>query len=196
MFVLHRACMCEVSKLFLIEMYRMHGNFGIDETTSMSLPLPTGIYYGQYDKLNRINDLIYDRNVPLSGLSPNMEARSIPTRNTVYPVNDLRTKYNRSQYLDNEAGQSSNISRPVDIESQLRNQCFALQHGAPQGVYVPGSESDLYRVLIPVTANPIPQPFPNLFSIPKMTTEPPPMGEKIGNAKFMNNTRTQLRNII
>jgi hypothetical protein len=164
-------------------MYRMLPG---DSCTSHQLPLPAGVYYGQYDRLDQMNDRLYDRNVPLETLSPNMDARSIPTRNTVYPVQDRRSKYKHASNLDR--------FRP-DVESQLRNQFFALQHGAPQGVYIPDTNSDLYGVRIPVTENPIQQPFPNLFHVPRMTTAPPPMMDRIGAGTFQNNTRTQLRGL-
>ena len=158
-----------------------------DSSTSHELPFPTGIYYGQYDRLDKINTQIYDRNIPIHSRAPNMDARSIPTRNTVYPVHDIRTKYKRPQYLDDD--------RQIDTESQLRNQFFALQHGASQGVYIPGSTSDLYNVRVPITENAVPQPFPNLFAVPRMTTAPPPMVDRIGAETFQNNTRTQLRGL-
>ena len=177
----------------------MQSNF-IEENNSANLPFPSGIYYGQYDRLNQLNTLIYDRNVPTHTLPSNMDARSIPTRNTLYPMNDIRLKYTQTDYLDNGFYPMQSRAPPsgfkIDTESQLRNQFFALQHGAPQGVYIPDSESDLYKVRIPNTNNIISQPFPNLFSIPGMTTAPPPMVDKIGVDIFQNNTRTQLRNLV
>jgi hypothetical protein len=80
----------------------------------------------------------------------------------------------------------------VDSESQLRNLGIALQRGAEQGVYVPSSQSDLYRVQVPFV--PSTQPHPELFSQDTYANSrraPPNVGREL----FMNNTRTQLRNL-
>jgi hypothetical protein len=174
-------------------MYRM-------ECTSFLLNQPIeGIYYGQNEGLDTINNKLYERNITATPLRPNMDARSIPTRNTVYPVYDQRKQY-KKQYLDYStdsqfAPMQSNAPPAgfkVDMESQLRNQYFALQHGAIQGVYIPDSSSDLYKVRIPSQEG-APQPFPNLFHVPRMTTAPPPLSDKIGLETFHNCTKTQLR---
>jgi hypothetical protein len=175
------------------------------ECTSFQLPVPNGIYYGQNENLDSLNRNLYERNIPdmtaKSMLKPNMDARSVPTRNTVYPVYDQRTRYKKS-YLDYSPESSfaplqSNAppsGYKVNIESSLRNQYFSLQHGAEQGVYVPSSDSDLYKVRVSSDSHPDPQPFANLFAFPRMTTEPPPLANKIGVETFNNCTQTQLRN--
>lgn len=179
-------------------MYRMSA---IDSTTTnIGVPLPSGILFGQYEQLDELNERLYNRNVTLASLPANMNARSVPTRNTIYPVHDKRIKYEKPQYLDDEFAPMQSNAPPsgfkIDTESQLRNQCFALQHGASQGVYIPDSASDLYNVRIPAISSPTPQPFPNLFSVPRMTTAPPPLSDHIGVNTFQNHTRTQLRNVM
>lgn len=183
------------------------------ECTSFHLPVPEGIYYGQHENLDSLNRDLYERNVPSSALRPNMDARSIPTRNTVYPVYDQRERYTpsytttgsiyKNSYLDYSPEKSfaplqSNAppsGYKVNTESILRNQYFSLQHGAEQGVYVPSSDSDLYKVQVATNSHPAPQPFSNLFAIPRMMTEPPPLADRIGTNTFNNCTQTQLRNI-
>ena len=182
----------------------MSTNFDLLSCHSFTIPgIPEGIYSGQHENLDTINDAIYQRNVADIPLRPNMDARSVPTRNTLYPVFDQRTAFRR-HYLDHSVdtnfaplqtkGPPSGFQ--VNQESQLRNQYFALQHGAAQGVYVPSSASDLYRVQVPSHSHPDPQPFQNLFSVPRMTTAPPPMEGRIGQEIFNNNTKTQLRNTV
>jgi hypothetical protein len=78
----------------------------------------------------------------------------------------------------------------------LRNQYFSLQHGADQGVYVPSSDSDLYKVEVDDGGNTIQQPFPNLFYVPKMTTKPPPNELIMKQNLFFNNTKSQLKSIM
>ena len=80
----------------------------------------------------------------------------------------------------------------VAVESQLRNQYFALQSGANQGTYIPSSQSDLYNVSVPSSSNPVTQPFPDLFTRPiYQNTRIVVPG--VGDDQFFNNTRTQLR---
>lgn len=208
----------------------MSTNFDLLSCHSFTIPgIPDGIYSGQHENLDTINDAMYQRNIADIPLKPNMNYRSVPTRNTLYPVLDQRTAFRRQcsrqaslapdtvtqdhqakpgrlglHYLDHSA--DSNFAAiqtngppsgfQVNQESQLRNQYFALQHGAGQGIYVPSSGSDLYRVQVPSHSHPDPQPFHNLFSVPRMTTAPPPMENRIGQEIFNNNTKTQLRNTV
>jgi hypothetical protein len=85
------------------------------------------------------------------------------------------------------------ILKGIDKETILRNQVFALQHGADQAIYVPSSNSDLYKTTIVSTPGE-PQPFPSLFSKSQFAvTENPVEGTNIGKNVFFNHTRTQLR---
>jgi hypothetical protein len=81
----------------------------------------------------------------------------------------------------------------IDVETMLRFQNVALQRGADQGVYIPSSESDLYKVN--VVARPSEQPNPLLFERPQFDQSVHPNMAKmpIGREAFFNHTRTQLR---
>ena len=62
----------------------------------------------------------------------------------------------------NDMGPWSGYATGVNVESDLRNQFFAIQK-CPQSYYVPSSNSDLYEYKFqnnPVQVN---QPFPDLF---------------------------------
>ena len=82
----------------------------------------------------------------------------------------------------------------IDIETTLRNQTFAKQRGLGQDMYVPSSESDLYKVS--VVSRPSEQPHMGLFSQNTFSNRAHPNVENttIGKDKFFNHTRTQLRN--
>jgi hypothetical protein len=82
----------------------------------------------------------------------------------------------------------------VDNESILRNQTFALNHGADQSVYIPSSNSDLYKTT--VVSRPSHQPHPQLFQRPQFSSHIHPnlIDNSIGQDRFYNHTRTQLRN--
>ena len=223
------------------------------ETIAQQYPpqIPQGIYYGQFDRLESINQAMYDRNfvgattphiaggnVPQggnAGLRPHLESRSVPTKNIRFsavqehrtssvplvplerfPAYNPYTRMNASRSMESVVGgfqppdHNEQVFAPiqskgptdyflanVDAESTLRNQFFALQHGADQAVYVPSSSSDLYRVQVPTHSHPDAQPFPSLFSANQYnTTTNPYMDEsRIGKDMFHNCTQTQLRSM-
>ena len=123
--------------------------------------------------LDDINHRMYDRHVPLgSPLVPQVEFRSTPTRcSAVFPMVDLRqpprvsltTATGDHPVSVNAKGPAHGYMNRVNDESDLRNQFYALQRGAPQGVFVPSSTSDLYRVTMPPNSAPVDQPHPHLF---------------------------------
>jgi hypothetical protein len=163
-------------------------------------PDANNVYYGQFDNLEYINRGVYNRNVPDQPLRPNMDARSLPTRCVLYPTVDHRL----SKHKQYENYSMANTFAPVQSnapvsgfnvvdESRLRNQYFSLQHGADQGVYVPASTSDLYKISMAKPAQEFAQPFPSLFRIDPAVTAPPPFADKIGKDVFNNCTQTQLR---
>lgn len=175
--------------------------FGLDE----------GILYRQNDPLDELNDRLFGRNLPAinTRLEPNFDIRSVPTRNClVFPVLDLKSSsrttiqkqdYNTEQNFApmTKAGPIRGFVSNVQTESQLRNQYYALQHGADQGIYIPSSTSDLYRVPAPVTLDPQNQPFNGLFERNSyITTENSFINNSnIGKDIFNNNTKVQLRNM-
>ena len=167
-----------------------------------------GISYGQNERTNELNDRIYSRSFPDIPLAANFDPRPVPTKYSLFPIINRRTSatvpiqpsinhhvelnFNPGTYNAPPLGYIENI----DIETGLRNQTVALQHGAHQGVYIPSSNSDLYNVKIPSIPGP-PQPHPDLFSRESYKTSFSSNLEnnKIGYEKFHNNTRTQLRNL-
>ena len=168
--------------------------------------IPEGVSYGQHDRVDELNNRITMRNVPDSPLEPNFDIRPVSTKYSHFPIMDrqpvlkeqprvypnhrLRNNFNPGNDKAPVSGYFSN----VDLETNLRNQNFALQHGAPQGVYIPTSESELYKVH--VVSRPEPQPHSGLFSQQTFSNEIHPnlQNSQIGSDKFFNHTRTQLRN--
>jgi hypothetical protein len=162
-----------------------------------------GIYYGQNDRIDELNHRIVERQFSDSPLQPNYDPRPVPTKYALYPMINRRTSikepalpypvYN-SSVLFHPGSRAPPSGFSVDTETTLRNQHFALQHGANQGVYVPSSESDLYKIKI--VSRPSVQPNPYLFEKPVLDTQPHPnvANSLIGRDTFFNNTRTQLRN--
>ena len=168
--------------------------------------LPNFLYQGQNERVDELNDRIQSRYFPDSPLQPNFDPRPVPTKYSHFPIINRRTPLKEPviPYLDYNSNINFNPGTQrappsgfdIELENQLRNQYFALQHGADQGVYIPSSNSDLYQVTLPLGSQRESQPFPDLFSKPEFDNLPNPnvVNTNIGKELFNNHTRTQLRN--
>ena len=168
-----------------------------------------GFFNGQQDRVDELNHRIQGRQFPDNPLRPNFDPRPVPTKYAVFPIIDRRTPANFpiEPYLDNygfspatQNGPAKPYLQNIDVETILRNQTVALQRGAAQGVFVPSSNSDLYRVSLPQPSVQVSQPFPNLFNSSSFSTSTSASNtvsnQSIGKSTFFNHTRVQLRNTI
>lgn len=170
------------------------------------IPQVPGIMYGQNDRVDELNSRIYDRFRPDHPLQANLDVRPTSTKYSLFPIIDLRKQNSvelaptldysiESGFVPPAArGPTVGYTDNVHIENQLRNQYFALQKGADQGVYVPSSNSDLYRISMPQSSNPQDQPYPELFSQPNFQNNRS-LVPGIGGDLLFNNTRIQLRGL-
>ena len=173
------------------------------------LGVPVGVYYGQNERVDELNDRMSTRHFPDSPLQPNFDPRSVPTKYSKFPIVNRRKTMNEPviPYLDynqsinfnpgSQRAPPSGFFNNVDTETILRNQTFALQRGGEQGVYIPSSQSDLYNLRVPKGSQNDPQPHPDLFkkTILDQTPHPNMQGNIIGRDRFFNHTRTQLRSM-
>jgi len=170
------------------------------------LGVPNGIMYGQFGRVDELNDRISSRHFSDIPLEPNYDPRPVPTKYSHFPIVDRRVPatvkktvhLNHHVELNFNPGSrnapASGYFANIDTETILRNQAFALNHGADQSVYVPSSKSDLYNVTVVHRSSE--QPYPGLFDRPqfKTTISPNISGSlHIGADRFNNHTRTQLR---
>jgi hypothetical protein len=148
------------------------------------------------------NQRIYDRNIPSQILQPYISVRPVMTKYSFMPIVDPRAPvnvpmeqlpiYNQEKLFNpGTAAPWSGYASNVNVESDLRNQIFALQK-CSQAVYVPSSNSDLYQFEFKSTKQDV-QPFPNLFANEKFS-EFNPNPENIAHGVFYNATRQQLKN--
>ena len=166
-----------------------------------------GILYGQNERVDELNERIQSRYFSDAPLSTNFDPRPVQTKFTLFPIIDSR-KESSERILPSinhmvesnfspatRNGPPSGYFANIDTETLLRNQTVALQHGADRGVYIPSSNSDLYKVH--VISRPSEQPFTNLFKKEEYSTYNSNNFENtpIGKDKFFNHTRTQLRNL-
>ncbi len=180
-----------------------------------------GAYTFNHERLQQLNDRIYQRNFPSQELQTHYSPRSTPTRQCLFPMVDnhmtastpikKNPNYNiADQFNPGTQAPWSGYMTSVDNESRLRNQFFANQTAA-QSKYIPSSSSDLYNYNIqheiikahkqqmPLIEKPAsdistPQPYPMLFETPKFATfDANEYG--LGADTFENHTRQQVKNL-
>jgi hypothetical protein len=155
---------------------------------------------------NEINIRIYERNIPSKPLQPYLDVRPVMTKYSYYPVVDPRRKiktelnvmptYNINNTFNpgNTTSPWSGFASNVNVESELRNQIYALQKSS-QSVYVPSSNSDLYQFSF-VPTNKVDQPHTYLFKNETFNEfNPNEFSEDVGYAMFNNSTRTQIKDL-
>jgi len=152
-------------------------------------------------RVNLNNERIYDRNIPSQILQPYISVRPVMTKYSFMPIVDPRAPvnvpmeqlpiYSQEQIFNpGTAAPWSGYASNVNVESDLRNQIFALQK-CSQAVYVPSSNSDLYEFGFKPTKKEV-QPFPNLFA-EEQFSQFNPNPENIAHGVFYNATRQQMK---
>jgi hypothetical protein len=170
--------------------------------------IPTGIEYGQNERIDELNERISLRNIADTTLEPNLDPRPTPTKYSRFPVIDLRKNTNEhirripnytvNKFNPGSSGPTSGFIANIHTESVLRNQFFSLQKDAGQHAYIPSSTSDLYNVTVETTSRREPQPHPGLFTTMQYSKNenlPFIQNANIGKELLHNHTRTQLRGL-
>lgn len=174
-----------------------------------------------HERLQQLNDRIYQRNLPSQELQTHFSPRSTQTRQCLFPMVDthmpsstpIKKNPNYSitdQFNPGTSAPWSGYMTHIDNESRLRNQFHANQTAA-QSKYIPSSSSDLYKYDIqqelikahrqqvqlieqPASGITTPQPYPRLFETPKFA--PFDANEYgLGMNTFENHTRQQVRDL-
>ncbi len=156
------------------------------------------------DITDEINERILARINPISNLDIAVDSRPVGTKYTFpIPIDNkncsyiINTKHHEEDSLSLQSNNELNggYLKKINDESVLRNQIFALQK-FPQSVYVPQSNSDLYKSNIPLhNDNNVEKVFPNLFnnSIHENKKDNTNNLGNIGINLFNNHTRQQLK---
>ena len=102
------------------------------------------------------NTRIYDRNIPSQMLQPYLDVRPVMTKYSYFPIVDPRKNITTTLNVQptfsphtvfnpgNTQSPWSGFASKINVESELRNQIYALQK-CSQAVFVPSSNSDLYN---------------------------------------------------
>lgn len=152
---------------------------------------------------NQTNNRIYSRNIPSQTLQPSIDFRPVSTKYSYFPLVDPRKQSQTSLtptpiFNSNHTFNPGNTKSPfsgfatnVNLESELRNQVYSLQK-CSQSVYVPNSNSDLYKVKI--MHHNEPNPHELLFRETAFDTfNPNPDANICGKNLFYNTTRCQIK---
>jgi len=132
------------------------------------------LYSDQEDRVEALNQRIFGRTQTVAPLAPNFSPRPTPTKCALFPMADLRAPatvpidrmptYNPQDDFNpgNRRGPVSGFLSNVDAESDIFFQPCVPSSFCDSNVYVPSSDSDLYRVRMPQTQA-VTQPYPLLF---------------------------------
>ena len=151
------------------------------------------------------NNRIYDRNIPSQILQPYLDVRPVMTKYSYFPIVDPRKQTN-VQLIQTPTYNVHNVFNPgntrspwsgfasnINIESELRNQVYALQK-CSQSVYVPNSNSDLYTYKFQTKTQSNPHEL--LFRDESFESfNPNPSPGLCGTGIFYNNTRCQVKDM-
>ena len=153
------------------------------------------------------NHRIYNRNIPSQMLQPYLDVRPVMTKYSHMPVVDPRREinvkleqmptYNSHAVFNpgNTKSPWSGFSTNINLESELRNQIFALQN-CDQSVYVPNSNSDLYNYSFNINNTIQNNPHSLLFQQNNFCDfNPNPDDKIVGSSMFNNSTRSQIKDI-
>lgn len=167
--------------------------------------LVEGVYYTNLERTEELSRRMYNRNIPSGILQPQFSMRPVATKYDLMPVLDRHTPstvpikreptYNVQKVFNPGTSQApwSGFSANINVDSQLRNQFFALQSSA-QAAYIPSTNSDMYQYEVYGGNNIQQQPFPYLFAKPDLETFNPNTFE-IAKNTFSNHTRQQLKTL-
>lgn len=165
-----------------------------------------GLWQGQQGRLNELDDRLAERQFPDRPLQPNFDFRPVPTKYAYLPIIDRRAKpsvpivrqemYNTATNFSpaTSNGPVATYLANIDLETVLQNRHVSLQHGADQGVYVPDSSSDLYGFTAVGRQEDMGERA-MIFEKQGLDTRLSAVAKKVGQDRFHNNTRTQLRGL-
>lgn len=170
--------------------------------------VPEGIYYGQNDRVDILNNRLNERQFPDMPMKPYYDPRPVQTKYSLFPViNRVKDiKEPKLFYLDhnveinfvpsNTKSHCNSYFKNIDNESTLRNQDKILKKHETRKPYIPQIDSELYNVTVPTikeTNIDNEHMHPLLFEKNTFTTKRFPY--KIGKQRFNIQTRQQIRNL-
>ena len=165
-----------------------------------------GLWQGQHARLDELDARLTERQFPDRPLQPNFDFRPVATKYSYLPIIDRRERpqvpivnqgvYNTATNFSpaTSNGPVNSYLANIDLETVLQNRHVSLQHGADQGVYVPSSKSDLYGFAAVGRQEDMGERA-MIFDKHGLNTKVSDVARQVGQDRFHNNTRTQLRGL-
>lgn len=170
--------------------------------------VPEGVYYGQQDRVDELNQRIGERHFSDMPMKPYYDVRPVPTKYAFFPVIDRvkNVEEPKKFYLDHNVeinftpstskSHCAGYFKNIDNEHDLRNQTRYLQKHETTRPYIPKGYSELYRVSIPNYSDamlPKEHMHPLLFE--KNNFEGKSFNRYVGRMRINNHTRQQMRSM-
>lgn len=166
---------------------------------------------GQQERTDDLNIRLRGRQFPDFPLEPQYDIRPVSTKYQVPGTTHSFTPLSKHIYMEHNVSMNFNpatrngpwktYARNIDTETVLRNYAFGVDakyrlpiKTAIDTMYVPDSNSDLYRDGATVVERFSDQPYELLFTKPTFESQNRwNTQSKIGADRFNNSTRTQLK---
>lgn len=147
-------------------------------------------YFCNLERTEELNERILSRNIPINFYYPVFENKPECTKYQKFPtVNAIKNENIKMGYKTKWTEYSSNINK----ESCLRNQIYPRSN-CTNSHYIPSSNSDLYTNHI-YNGNNSNDCFSNLYQEVNFNSNMNNNLGDLGNDKFNNHTRQQLKNL-
>jgi hypothetical protein len=168
------------------------------------------IVYNNQERLDEIDNRIFERNLPSKDLTTVYDPRPSHTRRSFLPIVDNQAfqsvkpnlVYNQqSQFNPGTSAPFSGYATFIDNENRLKNLFAPLQKGGGQGLFIPSSSSDLYNMKLNeqqtdnIQNNNVDNKHNLLFKSYNNFNTYNPNVNGLGFETFNNHTRQQRRNV-
>jgi hypothetical protein len=166
-----------------------------------------GVYVATGERVDELSNRMFARNMPSRDIQPAFDLRPVASKYTVMPIYDqykpcvesihvqpvFQAQSRDTFYPGTRKAPYNGFASKVNVESTLRNQWFALQRNS-QSVYVPSSESDLYKTTIEYKPVMLPHPYIDSDNADQFDLHNPNT-MNLARGMFDNSTRVQLKDV-
>ena len=164
-----------------------------------------GVYICNQQRLDEINDRLYERNLTNAPIKMQYDIRAVPTRYVHMPTVDQyqnvsvgceqKPIYNtQTMFTPASSLPFNGYQQNIDVETRLHNTIAPIQ-ACPQSKFIPDSTSDLYNSQYLVKKDKRDYITNQLLFQNQTFSSFNPNTHDIGQKLFHNATRTQIRNL-
>jgi len=180
---------------------------GLDDAYAPLHGVVDGVYVATGERVDELSNKMFARNMPSHDIQPTFDLRPVASKYTVMPIYDqykpstegihvkpvFQAQSQEVFYPGTRRAPYNGYASKVNVESTLRNQWFALQRGS-QSVYVPSSDSDLYKTTVEYKPVLIPHPHIDSGAFEQFAPHNPNTNN-LARGVFENSTRVQLKDV-